>query len=113
MEQCLKAITDVAGGAEGNLLALAVDAARARCTVGEITQAMEKVLYFTPQLHTKKLIVTTPPEWYFFSSPSFYKVFGRHVAHDTMISGAYKSEYADQKAFDIVAKKVPLLKNLN
>jgi len=40
----LKAITECAGGSEGNLLALAVDAARARCTVGEITQAMEKVL---------------------------------------------------------------------
>jgi hypothetical protein len=26
-----------------------------------------------------------------------------------MISGAYKSEYADQKAFDIVAKKVLFL----
>ena len=43
-EQCLKAITECAGGAEGNLLALAVEASRARCTVGEITQAMEKVL---------------------------------------------------------------------
>lgn len=42
-EQCLKAITDCAAGAEGNLLALAVEASRARCTVGEITQAMEKV----------------------------------------------------------------------
>lgn len=44
VEQCLKALTDVAGGAEGNLLALAIEAARARCTVGEITQAMEKVI---------------------------------------------------------------------
>merc|ERR1712071_590823 len=61
------------GGA--NLLALAVEAALARCTVGEITQAMEKV-------------------------------FGRHVAHDTMISGAYKAEYADQKDLDIVSQKV-------
>lgn len=34
------------------------------------------------------------------------QVFGRHVAHDTMISGAYKSEFADKKQFDVVAKKV-------
>ncbi|XP_046655218.1 methylmalonyl-CoA mutase, mitochondrial-like [Daphnia pulicaria] len=74
-EQCLKAITDCAADAEGNLLALAVEASRARCTVGEITQAMEKV-------------------------------FGRHVAHDTMISGAYKSEFADKEQFEVVAKKI-------
>uniref|UniRef100_A0A0P5Z8G7 methylmalonyl-CoA mutase n=1 Tax=Daphnia magna TaxID=35525 RepID=A0A0P5Z8G7_9CRUS len=74
-EQCLQAITDCAGGGEGNLLALAVEASRARCTVGEITQAMEKV-------------------------------FGRHVARDTMISGAYKSEFADKSQFDVVAKKI-------
>ena len=42
-EQCLRALTECAAGADGNLLALAVEAARARCTVGEITQAMEKV----------------------------------------------------------------------
>jgi len=76
-EQCLEAITQCAGdpSAGANLLGLAVEAAVARCTVGEITQAMEKV-------------------------------FGRHVAHDTMISGAYKSEYADQKELDVVNKKV-------
>lgn len=34
------------------------------------------------------------------------QVFGRHVAHDTMISGAYKSEYADKEQFEVVAKKV-------
>jgi len=40
---CLKAITDCASGGSGNLLALAVDAMRARCTVGEISDAMEAV----------------------------------------------------------------------
>lgn len=34
------------------------------------------------------------------------QVFGRHVAHDTMISGAYKSEFADKEQFEVVAKKV-------
>ncbi|XP_028652238.1 methylmalonyl-CoA mutase, mitochondrial [Erpetoichthys calabaricus] len=40
---CLSAITKCAETGEGNLLACAVDAARARCTVGEITDAMKKV----------------------------------------------------------------------
>ncbi|UOG50597.1 methylmalonyl-CoA mutase [Leptospira noguchii] len=39
----LEAITKCAAGGEGNLLALAVDAARKRATLGEISYAMEKV----------------------------------------------------------------------
>jgi methylmalonyl-CoA mutase len=39
----LDAITACAQTGEGNLLALSIDAARARATVGEITSAMEKV----------------------------------------------------------------------
>ncbi len=39
----LEALTACAGGAEGNLLALAVEAARARATLGEISLALEKV----------------------------------------------------------------------
>jgi methylmalonyl-CoA mutase len=39
----LKALTDCAAGAEGNLLELAVTAARAKATVGEITSALEEV----------------------------------------------------------------------
>ena len=39
----LEAITKAAESGEGNLLALAVDAARARATLGEISDAMEKV----------------------------------------------------------------------
>ncbi|WP_061226536.1 methylmalonyl-CoA mutase [Leptospira interrogans] len=39
----LDAITKCAKGGEGNLLALAVDAARKRATLGEISYAMEKV----------------------------------------------------------------------
>jgi methylmalonyl-CoA mutase len=38
----LRALTNAAGG-QGNLLALAVDAARAKATVGEISDAMEQV----------------------------------------------------------------------
>ncbi|XP_006028286.2 methylmalonyl-CoA mutase, mitochondrial [Alligator sinensis] len=42
-EQCLRALTDGAKTGQGNLLELAVAAARARCTVGEITNAMKEV----------------------------------------------------------------------
>jgi methylmalonyl-CoA mutase len=39
----LEALTNAAGSGEGNLLALAVEAARARASVGEISDALEKV----------------------------------------------------------------------
>jgi methylmalonyl-CoA mutase len=39
----LEAMTEAARSGEGNLLALAVEAARAKATVGEMTQAMEKI----------------------------------------------------------------------
>ncbi|XP_060081174.1 methylmalonyl-CoA mutase, mitochondrial-like [Ylistrum balloti] len=41
--ECLETITKACQSGDGNLLALSVDAARARCTVGEITDAMTKV----------------------------------------------------------------------
>lgn len=43
VENILKQITNCAATGEGNLLALAVDAARKRATLGEISFAMEKV----------------------------------------------------------------------
>jgi len=39
----LSEITECCKTGEGNLLALSIDASRARATVGEITDAMEKV----------------------------------------------------------------------
>src|SRR5262249_37535462 len=39
----LAALTRTAGGGNGNLLALAIDAARAKATVGEISTALEQV----------------------------------------------------------------------
>jgi len=42
VDQVLEQITRVAGGAEGNLLALSIEAMRHRATVGEISLAMEK-----------------------------------------------------------------------
>ena len=43
VQGCLKAITHCAKSGDGNLLALAIEAIRARCTVGEISDAMEVV----------------------------------------------------------------------
>jgi len=42
VEKCLKAIEDAAANGTGNLLELAVNAARVRATLGEISMAMEK-----------------------------------------------------------------------
>ncbi|XP_042910784.1 methylmalonyl-CoA mutase, mitochondrial isoform X1 [Parasteatoda tepidariorum] len=74
-QNALAAITKCAETGEGNLLELAVEAASARATVGEITQAMEKI-------------------------------FGRHVAADRLVSGAYKSEYGDLNELEDVRKRV-------
>ena len=46
-----------------------------RCTVGEITQAMERV-------------------------------YGRHVANDRLVSGAYRSEYGETEEISAVAKAI-------
>lgn len=43
VEEKLEAMTKAAESGEGNLLALAVEAARAKATVGEMTAAMEKI----------------------------------------------------------------------
>ena len=43
VEKLLNRLTELAEAGEGNLLAAAVDAARARATVGEISHALEKV----------------------------------------------------------------------
>ncbi|HZP70853.1 MAG TPA: methylmalonyl-CoA mutase [Pseudolabrys sp.] len=43
LREALDALTRAADGGNGNLLALAVDAARAKATVGEISAALEKV----------------------------------------------------------------------
>ena len=42
-DSALEALTNAAGSGDGNLLALAVDAARAMASVGEISDALEKV----------------------------------------------------------------------
>ncbi len=43
VDAALVALTEAAGSGKGNLLALAVEAARARATLGEISSALEKV----------------------------------------------------------------------
>ncbi|CAL8147565.1 unnamed protein product [Orchesella dallaii] len=74
-KEALERITDIAKNGNGNLLEAAVQAARVRCTLGEISYAMEEV-------------------------------FGRHVATDSLVSGAYKSEYGNQKELDAVANRI-------
>merc|ERR1711879_865703 len=71
----LVAIQDAAKSGEGNLLELAISAARARCTVGEITRAMEAV-------------------------------YGRHVASDKMVSGAYRAEYGETNEIKAVTEAI-------
>uniref|UniRef100_A0A1I8GP58 methylmalonyl-CoA mutase n=2 Tax=Macrostomum lignano TaxID=282301 RepID=A0A1I8GP58_9PLAT len=73
-----KALADITEGcrSEGaNLLALTIEAARQRATIGEITDAMEIV-------------------------------FGRHVAHDRLVSGAYLSEMGKNEALDSIMARV-------
>lgn len=54
VESALEAITEAAQSGNGNLLALAVDAARKRATLGEISMAMEKV-FGRHQAQTKSI----------------------------------------------------------
>nr|XP_022309134.1 methylmalonyl-CoA mutase, mitochondrial-like isoform X1 [Crassostrea virginica] len=74
-QQALEAITQACSSNQGNLLQLSIDAARARCTVGEITEAMEKV-------------------------------FGRHVANNRLVSGAYKTEFGEVDEISKAAQRV-------
>ncbi|XP_053373041.1 methylmalonyl-CoA mutase, mitochondrial-like isoform X3 [Mercenaria mercenaria] len=74
-DECLSNITKACESNDGNLLKLSIDAARHRCTVGEITDAMEKV-------------------------------YGRHVASDRMVSGAYKTEYGADDEISKIIKRV-------
>ena len=74
-EACLAAIQETAKSGQGNLLELAIAAARARCTVGEITRAMEAV-------------------------------YGRHVASDKMVSGAYRAEYGETNEIKAVTEAI-------
>ena len=44
MDSALSALTECAETGDGNLLDLSIQAARTRCSVGEISNAMEKVV---------------------------------------------------------------------
>jgi methylmalonyl-CoA mutase len=74
-KEALDKITRICESGDGNLMAASIEAARARASVGEITQAMEKV-------------------------------FGRYVATDRMVSGAYKTEYGTGSEIDTVMQRV-------
>lgn len=68
-----------------------------RCTVGEITQAIEKVSKGQPKS------VESPKTTSFIF---FCQVTGRHVASDRMVSGAYKTEYGEADEISQCIKKV-------
>ncbi|XP_078485777.1 methylmalonyl-CoA mutase, mitochondrial-like [Ciona intestinalis] len=72
--ECLLALEEAARGS-GNLLEHAVNCSRARCTVGEISSAMESV-------------------------------FGRHLAVDRLVSGAYRNEFGDSDEISTALKRV-------
>nr|XP_009860352.1 methylmalonyl-CoA mutase, mitochondrial-like [Ciona intestinalis] len=72
--ECLEALEEAARGS-GNLLEHAVNCSRARCTVGEISSAMESV-------------------------------FGRHLAVDRLVSGAYRNEFGDSDEISTALKRV-------
>jgi methylmalonyl-CoA mutase len=73
-KRALQQLTAAAAG-NGNVLELAVECARRRATVGEISSAIEKV-------------------------------FGRHVAFDRLVSGAYSSAFGDDTELVEVQKRV-------
>ena len=73
-QKALGALTDCAASGQGNLLALAIDAARARASNGEISLALEKV-------------------W------------GRHKAAVTSISGVYSGEFGEAQAVSAVRQR--------
>ncbi|RDD38588.1 Methylmalonyl-CoA mutase, mitochondrial [Trichoplax sp. H2] len=73
----------------GNLLAAAIKATRARCTVEEISKAMEKVLL---TISICANVVT--------------KVFGLHVATEKMAGGTYKAEFGDGGELEKVMARV-------
>ncbi|XP_014680006.1 PREDICTED: methylmalonyl-CoA mutase, mitochondrial-like, partial [Priapulus caudatus] len=60
---------EAAARGDGNLMEASIIAARARCSVGEISDAMEKV-------------------------------FGRHLASDRMVSGAYRNEFGENEELE-------------
>jgi methylmalonyl-CoA mutase len=72
----LKALEQVAATGKGNLLAAAIDAARARASLGEISDAMERGFG------------------------------GRHVAVTRVISGVYDDAYAGDPEYKILRDKI-------
>jgi methylmalonyl-CoA mutase len=75
VQKALQALTDAAEDPTKNLLQLSVEAARLRATVGEITDALEKV-------------------W------------GRHQASPSVISGVYNQAFADDAAYQQLKERI-------
>ena len=75
VQSALRGLTEAAETGQGNLLELSVSAARERCSVGEISEALERV-------------------W------------GRHIADTSMVSGAYSSQFAEGEEIEGIISRV-------
>jgi methylmalonyl-CoA mutase len=78
-QACRNTNKSTSGDDVNNLLNLSINAARARCSVGEITNAMEEV-------------------------------FGRYVATQRLVSGAYKKAFGNQNEMDECVKAIQQFK---
>ena len=94
VDAALGKITQAAQSGIGNLLALAVDAARKRATLGEISDAMQKA-FGRHKAHRRFRKRATLGE----ISDAMEKAFGRHKAQTKSISGVYASEVKNQETF--------------
>jgi methylmalonyl-CoA mutase len=92
-EEILNKITDCCATGNGNLLDLSVQAARARCTIGEITDAMEKV--FTRHVPKDRMV------------SGAYKVeFGQDKEIETVMKRVQEFEKRDGRRPRILVAKV-------
>jgi methylmalonyl-CoA mutase len=92
LRAALEALTRAAGGGNGNLLALAVEAARAKATVGEISAALEKVF---GRHHAEIKAITG--------------VYKREVGKGGKMTGAVESVREAIKAFEAAEGRRPRL----
>ena len=73
VQSCLEAITNATESGEGNLLALALEAARARASLGEISFAVERFVAVIKQLFALFLAYTPANMKMMMSSKKFAK----------------------------------------
>lgn len=90
-QEQLKKLEAAACDTKENLLTIAIECARTRCTVGEISMALENVSHC--QRNNARAKVRS-------------QVFGRYTATTQMVSGAYKNEYGEASEIDKAVEAV-------